>query len=64
MSLQDLLHHSHAIECPVKCIQGRLYVRISAAIYNTLQDYVRLQEAVLQIAHGPELSLLLSASSH
>lgn len=27
--LQDTLHYQHRIECPVKCVGGRLYVRIS-----------------------------------
>lgn len=27
--VQDSLHYGHAIECPVKCVCGRLYVRIS-----------------------------------
>ncbi|GLI71197.1 hypothetical protein VaNZ11_016316 [Volvox africanus] len=48
--VQDLLHHVHAVECPVKCIQGRLYVRISVHIYNILSDYERLAEAVDRIA--------------
>ncbi|GIL54670.1 hypothetical protein Vafri_10411 [Volvox africanus] len=48
--VQDLLHHVHAVECPVKCIQGRLYVRISVHIYNILADYERLAEAVDRIA--------------
>ncbi|GIL80140.1 hypothetical protein Vretifemale_9315 [Volvox reticuliferus] len=48
--VQDLLHHVYAVECPVKCIQGRLYVRISVHIYNILADYERLAEAVEQIA--------------
>ncbi|EFJ40706.1 hypothetical protein VOLCADRAFT_119903 [Volvox carteri f. nagariensis] len=48
--VQDLLHHVHSVECPVKCIQGRLYVRISVHIYNILDDYERLAEAVERIA--------------
>lgn len=47
--LQDVLHYQHKVECPVKCIQGRLYVRISAHIYNQLQDYRVLAEAVLAL---------------
>jgi hypothetical protein len=27
--VQDSLHYKHRIECPVKCIAGLLYVRIS-----------------------------------
>jgi hypothetical protein len=44
--LQEWLHHDHAVEVPVKCLEGRLYVRISAHVYNTLDDYQRLAHAV------------------
>jgi selenocysteine lyase/cysteine desulfurase len=44
-----MLHFQHRIECPVKCIQGALYVRISAAIYNTINDYQRLADAVMSM---------------
>lgn len=27
--VQDTLHYQHRIECPVKCVGGRLFVRIS-----------------------------------
>lgn len=37
--VQDMLHHNHAVESPVKCIGGRLYVRISGmAPHATLQS--------------------------
>lgn len=41
-ALQEELHHDHRIEVPIKCIEGQLYVRISAHIYNDLDDYHRL----------------------
>lgn len=44
--LQEWLHHAHRIEVPVKCIQGRLFVRLSAHVYNTLDDYKHLARAV------------------
>ncbi len=44
--VQDVLHLRHRIECPVKCVQGRLYVRISACVYNDLEDYQALATAV------------------
>ncbi|KAG2497474.1 hypothetical protein HYH03_004628 [Edaphochlamys debaryana] len=44
--VQDLLHHRHAVEVPVKAVQGRLYVRLSSHVYNTLDDYKRLADAV------------------
>ncbi|KAL4425559.1 hypothetical protein ABPG75_009575 [Micractinium tetrahymenae] len=48
--VQDMLHYGHSVECPVKCIGGRLYVRISVHIYNEAADYERLAAAVLHIA--------------
>lgn len=51
--LQDTLHYRYMIEVPVKCVQGRLYVRLSAHLYNQLSDYERLADAMHRIAlHG------------
>ena len=47
--IQDRLHYEYNIEVPIKCIQSRLYVRISAHIYNEMADYQKLAVAVLQI---------------
>lgn len=44
-AVQDYLHSRH-IECPVKTVQGQLYVRISAAVYNELAEYERLGQVV------------------
>lgn len=40
--LQEKLYHDHQVEVPVKCLEGKLYVRISAHIYNSLEDYQKL----------------------
>jgi hypothetical protein len=45
--LQNFLFERR-IECPIKAVQGRLYVRISAHVYNRLADYETLADAVLQ----------------
>ena len=45
-TLQERLHHEHSIEVPVKCLEGRLYARISAHVYNVPADYQRLAHAV------------------
>jgi selenocysteine lyase/cysteine desulfurase len=50
--VQDALHTDHRVECPIKCVGGRLYARISAQIYNQLEDYERLGDAVLAYAHA------------
>jgi selenocysteine lyase/cysteine desulfurase len=34
---------------PIKTIQGSLYVRISTHVYNTLQEYGKLADAVQQM---------------
>lgn len=52
--LQDALHFAFKIEVPVKTLpshsgDSRSYVRISAMIYNSLEEYRRLADAVLQI---------------
>ena len=46
--IQDLLYEKE-IECPVKNIQGVLYVRISVHVYNELKDYEVLAKGVLEI---------------
>ena len=38
--------YNHQIEVPVKCIQGRLFLRISAHVYNDMNDYYRLTDVV------------------
>ncbi len=44
------------IECPIKAVQGRLYVRISAHIYNSFRDYELLADAVLEYARATQSS--------
>ena len=50
--MQDRLHYDHGVEVPVKCVNGSLHVRISAHLYNRLDDYERLAAAVLKVAAG------------
>lgn len=38
-----------SLQVPVKAIQNKLYVRISAHIYNHIDDYMRLAEAVNEL---------------
>eukprot|EP00731_Ephydatia_muelleri_P028162 Em0019g1035a len=47
--VQNKLYHGFQIEVPVKAIQNKLYVRISAHIYNHIDDYMRLAEAVNEL---------------
>lgn len=46
--VQDALHHLHHIEVPVKCVDDRLYVRISAHVYNCIEDYERLAAVAVE----------------
>jgi len=57
--LQELLHHKYRIECPVKCVQGSLYVRISVCIYNVIADYERLGKAVVEMLTSSHSSLYM-----
>ena len=50
--LQDRLYEEWDIECPVKTIDGRLYVRISAHMYNRPDDYIHLASAIERIRRG------------
>jgi hypothetical protein len=36
-------------QVPVKCVQQKLYVRISAHIYNEMSEYMTLRDAVRDI---------------
>jgi isopenicillin-N epimerase len=54
--LQDALHYAFRIECPVKTLPGptgagapRSYLRISAMVYNDLDDFRTLARAVARI---------------
>jgi hypothetical protein len=44
--LQEELYQAWHVEVPVKCHHGKLYVRISAHIYNKLEDYQGLATAI------------------
>ncbi len=44
--MQEELHFQHKIEVPIKCLEGRLYVRVSAHIYNELSEYQRLIQVI------------------
>lgn len=49
-AINKYLREVHCIEVPVACIGGRLFVRISAQIYNSISDYQALADAVLGLA--------------
>jgi hypothetical protein len=48
--VQDYLFH-HQIEVPIKCINGKLYVRVSCHIYNTLNDFEQLAHCLLKMPY-------------
>lgn len=52
-ALQNALYR-RGIEVPIKALSGRLYVRVSAHIYNCAEDYEVLAQAVLELAGGAE----------
>ncbi len=47
--IQDTLHARYRVEVPIKDINGALYARISCFVYNTLAEYERLRDAVLDM---------------
>jgi selenocysteine lyase/cysteine desulfurase len=49
--IQDYLFDQF-IEVPIKCVNGVLYVRISAHIYNELEEYARLAKVVQDYARN------------
>lgn len=55
---QDALHYRHKIEVPVKTLNGQLYVRISAAVYNSPAEYQRLADTVKSWKWSAEGELL------
>ena len=48
-AVQDCLHLVYRIEVPVKCVGRSLWVRVSVAAYNEMQDFVALANAVEKI---------------
>lgn len=52
-AVQHALRERHRIEVPVACAAGKLWCRVSCQIYNTLQDYQKLADAVLELAASP-----------
>ena len=55
--VQDHLHYQYRIEVPIKCLSdGRMYVRISAHIYNSMFDYEVLGDSVMGISRTLKLA--------
>lgn len=47
--VQNFFYYNHKIEVPIKCVEDKLYVRISCHIYNKIEDYVHLANVVLDL---------------
>ena len=54
--LRRALRDDHRIEASITPFNGRLWVRLSAFLYNELSDYERLADAVLAITGGAPLA--------
>jgi hypothetical protein len=50
--IQNQLYHDFNIEVPIKNIDGNLYVRISAHIYNYIEQYEQLGYAIIEIVRN------------
>lgn len=59
--IQDSLHEDFSIEVPVKEVEGRYYLRISAFVYNAPEEYTYLREAV--VAVGDRFSATVSKAA-
>lgn len=46
--IQNYLYFNHKIELPIKCIQNKLYARISCHVYNNLDEYKHLAQIILE----------------
>lgn len=46
-AIQDFLFYRN-IETPIKCINDQLYVRVSCHIYNDIEEFERLGQAILE----------------
>ncbi|KAF0699227.1 Aste57867_10192 [Aphanomyces stellatus] len=44
--VQDRLHREFHVEVPVKCIEGALYLRLSAHVYNSPEEYEYLSHVI------------------
>jgi selenocysteine lyase/cysteine desulfurase len=44
-----MLHHDHMIEVPIKCLEGRLYARLSSHVYNDFEDYLHLSKVIKKL---------------
>jgi selenocysteine lyase/cysteine desulfurase len=48
--VQDYLFRQN-VEVPIKCINGKLYVRVSCHVYNTTDDFEKLSQCILKIPY-------------
>ena len=49
-SLRLKLWRDHRIDAPITALAGRLWVRISAQIYNDMDDYWRLAQTIIKLS--------------
>ncbi|CAK8671851.1 unnamed protein product [Clavelina lepadiformis] len=47
--IQNILYNDHHIEVPIKEYGGKLFVRISVHIYNEIEEYQKLADAVISL---------------
>lgn len=55
-ALRHRLRKDHKIEVQITPFNGRLWLRLSAYLYNELSDYERLADAILEITGGRPLA--------
>lgn len=70
--IQDALHYRFNVEVPVKAVEKKYYLRLTAYMYNDMTDYERLRDAILIIGSvastmkrsRSDLSATSAVSSH
>lgn len=49
-AIQNQLYSEFNIEVPIKCIEKKLYARISVHLYNSFSEYASLASALLAMS--------------
>lgn len=45
----SVIYLNYILQVPIKAIQGKIFVRISAHLYNSIDEYSKLAKAVLDL---------------
>lgn len=54
LELQKLILDKHDVQVAMVIIDGKYMMRVCAQVYNTMEDFVRLADAILDVAKSAE----------